>query len=147
TYISADWYWETDTEHRFVMGVDKEGLWGKYMIGKHMWDFPSIDLSEEEWVAHRKMIASRQPVRVFEYRVIFPDGSERWFCTSADTSRDSIGRFWGYRGTTRGHADHKQASMALKASEENIRRLLEHKENASAEDPKRIAREIHVHLE
>ncbi len=146
THISSDWYWETDTEHRFTIGMDKEGMRSKPMLGKRMWDFPSIDLTAEEWEAHRRTLAARQPVKEFEYRVYFPDGSERWFCTNAEPFWDRSGRFCGYRGTSRDITAYKKATLALEKSEKSIRRLLVYKEQAREEERKRIAREIHDDL-
>src|SRR5690606_19420117 len=105
-----------------------------------------IDLTEAEWEEHRRKRLLHQPVTDFEYRVRFPDGNDRWFCTNAEPFWDRSGQFCGYRGSSRDITAHKKASLALKKSEESIRRLLIHKERVREEERKRIAREIHDDL-
>ncbi|MBI3896907.1 MAG: PAS domain S-box protein [Gammaproteobacteria bacterium] len=74
TELSSDWYWEQDDNFRFVFLSDglgqKTGLIGSY-VGKTFWNFPTLNLTQEDWVRHRTKLAKHEPFYDFEMR--FPE--------------------------------------------------------------------------
>src|SRR5258706_3704307 len=59
TELSADWYWEQDSEFRFTdmsLGAKAMGIPAQSFIGKQRWDFPWINMTEEDWAAHRAQL-------------------------------------------------------------------------------------------
>lgn len=98
--VSTDWFWETDTEHRFVeLGQDtkcRDGAAGG-LVGKTRWELADADLSQPHWQAHLATLARRGEFRRFEYRVPNADGTPRWIRISGRPMFED-GVFRGYRG-------------------------------------------------
>ena len=65
TELSSDWYWETDTEHRFVYLSDqvdaRSGVSTVEHMGKRRWEIPNSGVSAAAWDAHRAQLARREP--------------------------------------------------------------------------------------
>ncbi len=60
-----------------------------------------------------------------EYRFLKPDGSITWVSGTAVQLRDATGRLTGYIGTIADFTERKQAELALRESEEKLRRAQE----------------------
>src|SRR6202034_960391 len=103
---ASDWYWETDTDHKFKRMKDYEQLraWGRLpltsRIGLTRWDFAEdVESQPEKWELHRSMLEARQPFRDFVYPAVRFDGSLTYVKVSAKPYFDAKGNFLGYRGT------------------------------------------------
>ncbi len=114
--MASDWFWEQDDQFRFTffssgvatLGLTRAGIVPSTLLGKTRWEMP-IDMTAEQWAAHRSMLEAHQPFRDFEYRLFLSGGAERWFSVNGQPRCDAAGRFVGYRGTARDITERKQA--------------------------------------
>ena len=121
--LSADWYWEEDTEFRMTQmsgGATRTGADISRLIGTRRWERPIVGVSDEQWRLHRGLLEARQEFRDFEYQFRVPSGELRWFTVSGRPIVDAAGRFRGYRGTGRDITRQKVAEQALRKSEERF---------------------------
>lgn len=100
--VSGGWFWETDTEHRFiymsesvreVTGVDPEWHYGKTRQDLGM---PAA-VSQAEWDEHLGMLREHEPFEAFIFQRVAPDGA-KWMQTSGIPVFDGSGGFLGYQG-------------------------------------------------
>jgi PAS domain S-box-containing protein len=102
---AADWYWETDPDHKFTRVTDYErrlalGLAPTSRLGLARWEFATdVESEPEKWELHRSMLEARQPFRDFVYPARRSDGSLFYYKTSGKPVFDANGEFRGYRGT------------------------------------------------
>lgn len=116
TELSADWYWEQDTTHRFVAlsdGADRAGLDVRAALGKTRWEI-GAGISDEAWAEHRCTLDARVPFRDFECTVRRADGEEVWISSSGEPTYDAQGKFAGYHGTTRDQTMRHQTENILR---------------------------------
>ena len=101
----ADWFWETDGEHRFcwfseefnkVLEVPPQRL-----MGKRGWDVVSerMEIDSEQWQAHIADLTAHRPFRDFKYWLEDDHGRARWIKVNGIPRFDAEGSFLGYRGT------------------------------------------------
>lgn len=124
--VSADWFWEMDAELRFSYfshGLERSGIPSDPFIGRHRWELP-IDLTEEEWAAHKAILAARQPFRDFEYPLVAGNGEpRRWYSISGMPLFDA-GRFVGYRGIGRDITQRRQMEDELRGHRDRLQDLV-----------------------
>ncbi|MCR5866135.1 MAG: sensor histidine kinase [Aquincola tertiaricarbonis] len=129
--LSADWYWETDAEHRFVvvgdMLTDLLGDVGaRRFIGRTRWHAYADGASEEEWQRHRRQLEERRPFSNFEYAVRVPGRGVRWVSVSGQPRHDAHGRFLGFHGVGRDVTLRKRTEkMLLSRNAELARQVAE----------------------
>jgi diguanylate cyclase (GGDEF)-like protein/PAS domain S-box-containing protein len=103
--MSSDWFWEQDTEFRFiVMSEDlarKATLSPASTIGKTRWELPVEGVSEAQWNVHRAMLQNREPIEDFVYQLRNDVGELRSFSITGKPVFGPDGAFRGYRGTGR----------------------------------------------
>jgi PAS domain S-box-containing protein len=106
TELSADWYWEQDSEYRFTF-ISKappaaENVISQALIGRSHWDaFPNA-LGREGWDAHRADLAARDPFQNLIVEISNPENSRvSYYSLSGRPVFDAKGKFIGYRGTGR----------------------------------------------
>lgn len=104
---SADWFWETDTDHRFTyLSEDIESKVGvpiDYLLGKSRWEL-ATQLSNNppgHWEQLFAALNTQQPFRDFEYCTRAPNGAVYWFSISGVPFFDAQDEFLGYRGIGR----------------------------------------------
>ncbi len=121
---SADWFWQTDEQHRFVEFRDSAGEVGTFegnsTLGRTRAD---LNLSPEDRPiieAHMAALDRRDPFRNLVYSLVRADGTVRTLRVAGKPVFSSDGRFCGYRGTTQ---DITEEVRARRQAEEN-RRLL-----------------------
>ena len=122
TELSSDWYWEQDADFRFTQLSSKVyefSLDAEEHIGKARWDMPLIGVSDEQWRAHRKMLAAHEPFQDFVYQRHDTHGNLRTISVSGRPVFDEQGHFRGYRGTGRDVTEQKRV-------EEQIRHMAHH---------------------
>jgi len=127
--LSSDWFWEQDAGFRFT------ALWGEMhartgldattTVGKCRWELGILGVSEEQWQAHRELLARHQTFRDFQYQYINVEGELRWLAVSGKPVFAADGGFTGYRGIGRDITSQKLAENALIDSESRLRALLE----------------------
>lgn len=102
TELSSDWYWETDTEDRFVAvtgGAGRQTLPEVVaLLGRRRWEVPGELLQPASWEEHRAQLAAYQPFRDLIVRHGSTAGSQTYVLSSGDPIFDAAGRFCGYRG-------------------------------------------------
>ena len=122
TDLSSDWYWEIDDQFRFTRF---EGCWqGKSvitlqdLIGKTRWDLGAMNLTEEDWAAHRATLEAHLQFKDFEIQRLATVGQSYWISLSGSPVFDAQGRFLGFRGigrdiTTRKLAEDETQRLAF----------------------------------
>ncbi|MDW8469350.1 MAG: PAS domain S-box protein [Burkholderiales bacterium] len=140
---SADWFWETDAEHRFVWMSDSitavTGLAPQAFYGRRRDEIAyDANLGSARWRAHLEALARREPFRDFRYRVTGPDGKERWVQTSGVPYFDRDGVFRGYRGVASDVTHQVELERLAAAADRRLREAVEHLDEpiciADAED-------------
>jgi len=113
TDLSSDWYWEIDDEFRFTRfdgyRQGKSLVPMQDSLGKTRWELGALNLSEEEWAAHRAVLQAHQQFRDFEIQRLDADGRSYWIALSGTPLFDAQGRFCGYRGIGRDVSQRKHA--------------------------------------
>ncbi|MGQ0509702.1 MAG: PAS domain S-box protein [Betaproteobacteria bacterium] len=127
--LTSDFYWETDTEHRFTV-LETGGRFGTVMfvatrIGKTRWEVPSLLPDAAGWRAHRETLRTRKPFRDFETARRGDDGVVHHYSIDGEPVFDGKGRFTGYRGVGRETTSRKLAEHALSRSAGRLRAFLE----------------------
>ncbi|MDE2453146.1 MAG: PAS domain S-box protein, partial [Burkholderiales bacterium] len=123
--LSADWYWETDTEQRLcwiagtppmtgVLGWAQEDL-----IGRRRDEVPFFEAPAIGWDRYREGLERMQALRDLEFRVFGRQGNQvRWVAISGRPRVDAFGEFVGYEGVGRDITERKAAHERLAASEQ-----------------------------
>jgi PAS domain S-box-containing protein len=120
---SADFYWETDADLRYIylspvaersIGMNLDAFMGRTpreVIGD---DF---DAQEELRYIDECMQARRRFQNVEFWRPHAPDGNKMWLRTSGTPYLDETGSFAGFRGSTTVVTDNKRAEVVLRERE------------------------------
>jgi PAS domain S-box-containing protein len=100
--IGNDWFWQTDTEHRFVSYLGYTpitGLPDKGATGVPRWGNASARelLNTEKWDRHKAQLNNHEPFRDFEFEL--KTDPPEWISVSGDPTFDDGGTFTGYQGT------------------------------------------------
>ncbi len=114
--LSSDWFWQQDEHFRFTefSGAFASGFSPPAAsLGKTRWEL-NIDLSAEQWAAHRALLDAHLPFREFEYPITSADGEIRWYSINGEPRFDAAGKFIGYQGTGRNITTHKQTEQELR---------------------------------
>lgn len=102
TQMSSDFFWETDTEHRFTQIVQGSGGMrpdaNVALLGKTPWELPSTSPDASGWAGLRETMNARRPFRDFEFGRAHAGGGVRMFSVSGEPRFGADGRFLGYRG-------------------------------------------------
>jgi len=113
TDLSSDWYWEIDENFRFTNFVGyrdgKSILTQEDSLGKTRWELGALNLSDDDWAAHRRTLESHLPFRDLELQRLDADGKPYWVAVSGTPIFDGKGRFCGYRGIGRDISKRKNA--------------------------------------
>lgn len=81
-----------------------------------------------------------------EYRLMMPNGTIRWIWDRGFPIHDGEGKLYRIAGIAEDITDRKQAEIALRTSQEQLRALSAKAQSAREEEGRRIAREIHDEL-
>jgi PAS domain S-box-containing protein len=101
TELSSDWYWEQDTELRFVLLQNREASTAAAdaeHIGKRRWELAGTTPVNTTWEAHRALLAEREPFRDLVLKRIEKSGALRYIRVAGSPIYDEKGDFAGYRG-------------------------------------------------
>ncbi|MFT3813169.1 MAG: EAL domain-containing protein [Acidovorax sp.] len=117
TQLSSDWFWEQDTEFRFVSfdgsPAHELGVPDGMRYGHTRWDTPHRNVTEAQWRAHRTQLEAHEVFRDFELERAAPDGSSIWASVSGRPIFDAEGRFAGYHGVARNITERKRAEAEI----------------------------------
>jgi len=113
TDLSSDWYWEIDDQFRFTSFAGyREGksiLTQADSIGRTRWELGALNLSDEDWALHRRVLEAHQPFRDLELQRLDAEGQTYWVSVSGAPFFDERGVFKGYRGIGRDISKRKHA--------------------------------------
>ena len=99
--MSADWFWEQDTNFRFKFDSSIPFMVASDDTGKSRREIGDPAMSEERWARHEADLQARVPFRDFRWERIGSDGLRHFMSTNGDPIFDHNGAFAGYRGTGR----------------------------------------------
>lgn len=123
--LSADWYWETDGQHRFswlagsVLPITSLGWTPDDIVNKRRDEVAFLEPPAEGWEQFHKRLDRREPFRDLELHARSRDGRLwRWMAVSGRPRHDARGRFLGYEGVGRDISERKAAHDRLAASEQ-----------------------------
>jgi PAS domain S-box-containing protein len=129
--LAADWYWQTDDEHRLIeLGPVARQLVGTrvdQVLGRPRWEAFADGASDTEWAAHRADLDARRPFRGFEFAVRSTgSGGQglRWVAVSGVPRTDAKQQFLGYHGVGRDITLKKRAEGLLLSRNEQLERLV-----------------------
>lgn len=115
--LSADWYWATDAEHRFLEPDDelrrRFGSTAEASQGRTRWEVYANALPALQWRAHRADMDAGRPFHGLEFQAARSDGSLIWVSISGAPRHDESGRFLGYHGVGRDITLRKKAEQLL----------------------------------
>ena len=135
--ISFEWFWEQNTELRYTWFSDTVGRPGLTfdLIGLTRWEMVTEGVTEEQWAAHKTLLARRETFRDFRYIRTGDDGAVHHISVNGKPIFDEHGRFCGYRGAGREITAEVRAAEALlranveteaaRAEAESLRQLAE----------------------
>jgi signal transduction histidine kinase len=121
--VASGWFWETDSEHRFVMlsaGRADEQLSQEGLLGRTRWDIGEAEGAD--WAGHMADLDARRAFRDFQYFRKGRDGRLRAIRSSGTPYFDGRGAFLGYRGISSDATEEIERRAALARVEERAER-------------------------
>ncbi len=125
--MSSDWFWQQDDQFRFTEfsgAFANEFTPSADSLGRTRWQL-RIDLTPEQWAAHRAVLDAHLPFRNFEYPITNDAGETRWYSINGDPLFDDTGQFTGYHGTGSNITTRKQAESALREANAHLEERIE----------------------
>lgn len=128
--LAADWYWQTDAEHRLLpLSSEQQQRIGAELAerieGRTRWDVHRDALSPEQWAEHRADLDARRPFRSLQLEIGAGDGRWLWISLSGLPRFDGSGRFLGYHGVGRDITARQQAQALLLRHNEALQRAVD----------------------
>jgi diguanylate cyclase (GGDEF)-like protein/PAS domain S-box-containing protein len=121
--MTSDWYWEQDKDFRFTHmsegHLTRIGVQEDKRLGRTRWELDFLDITPEQWEAHKSDLEAHKPFRNFEYRWLDANGREFYISVSGDPVFDANGEFSGYRGVGTDITQRKQYEARIKELAEN----------------------------
>ena len=121
--VSAEWVWQTDTEHRLVglsTNLPHMKRIGVTRVGTRRWEQVNARALSCTWAEHIADLKARREFRGFEY-----EGNGFASRVSGRPRFDARGKFLGYRGTGIDITARQRATERLSESELTFRELFE----------------------
>ena len=129
TALSADWFWETDTEHRITWltgGATVLGFFGSGLaFGKRLWELPGVELDGRAFTAHLEQLGRQAPFFELELARTHASGSRQVHVVSGQPRYDAAGAFLGYRGVGRDVTERRRGERELAAAKERLELALD----------------------
>ena len=128
--LAADWYWQTDAEHRLLpLDAEQQQRIGAEMNerveGRTRWDTHRESLSAQQWAEHRADLDARRPFRSLQLEIDGGGGRWLWISLSGLPRHDAAGRFLGYHGVGRDITSRQQAQQLLLRHNETLQRAVD----------------------
>ena len=127
--LAADWYWQTDAEHRLLPFSAEQhrrvgAMLAERIEGRTRWDAHREALTAPQWAEHRADLDARRPFRSLQLEVDAGDGRWLWMSISGLPRFDAAQRFIGYHGVGRDITARKQAERLLLRHNEELQRAV-----------------------
>ena len=125
--MSADWYFETDSGHRFTRFVAaQQGPVPRVaVLGKTWSELPGVESGDSRWTALRNALQDNTPIRDFEFSWRDVRGRLHYLLINAEPILGLGGRLRGWRGLGRDCTAQKEAEQALNASESQLAAIID----------------------
>jgi diguanylate cyclase (GGDEF)-like protein/PAS domain S-box-containing protein len=126
TSLSADWFWETDAQHRVSWlsgGSAVAALFGNEMAhGRRLWEVPGVAVEPRALVDHFERLEELDAqMPFFDFVISRSDAGERRMHRITGKPRyDAQGRFLGYRGVGQDITEKRRAEHALGEAKERL---------------------------
>jgi diguanylate cyclase (GGDEF)-like protein/PAS domain S-box-containing protein len=124
TELSADWFWETDAEHRvtWISGGTPVATFfgGTPTYGKRFWELPRIAVEPRALQSLLEGLGERLPFFDLEMTRTDERGARLIHIISGHSRKDAHGRFLGYRGVGRDVTEQRRAERALAEAKERL---------------------------
>ncbi|MDB5805663.1 MAG: domain S-box [Betaproteobacteria bacterium] len=127
TELSSDFFWEQDTDFRFVQLTELGGSDGSkpVRLGTRPWENPASLLDAAAWAEHRATLEAHLPFRDVENPVLSPVGRVLWRSINGKPLFSADGSFIGYRGVGHDITARKEAEEYIQESKRMYRRVVE----------------------
>lgn len=121
--LAADWYWETDAQHRLAWtsgGGPLHDLRAQDLLGRRHDQIDAFQASADGWGRLHAAMDSGKPFRDMEFQVGPPGAGAApvWVAISGRPRRDAAGRPAGYEGVGHDITERKRAHERLRASDQ-----------------------------
>jgi PAS domain S-box-containing protein len=128
--VSGDWFWETDSAHRFTRfaggSTDLLPIRLTSILGQTRWEAAKGDPARDaEWQRHKTDLDSHLPFRRFRYSISLPAGGHLFVSASGKPVFDDAGDFVGYHGTAVDETVIVQARRRAEQAEALLRSAIE----------------------
>jgi PAS domain S-box-containing protein len=125
--LSADWYWETDENHRLTeFGPVLRQMLGERAdkaLGRTHWQAFRYGASDEEWTVHKEDLRTHRPFRDFVFAI--RSQGMRWVSLGGRPRRNAKGEFIGYHGVGRDITLAKRAERVLLQRNRELEHLVQ----------------------
>lgn len=130
TALSADWFWETDTEHRLSWIAGGQSMLKLFRsslaYGQRPWEIPGIKVVDGALEPHLAALEARAPFHELELCRTSGEGERAsYHLISGEPRLDGQGRFAGYRGVGRDVTDKVGAANALRRAKDRLEMALD----------------------
>jgi len=126
TALSADWFWETDAQHRIRWisgGPAVAALFGAELAhGRRLWEIPGVTVEPRALVEHFERLQELDAqMPFFDFLISRSDAGERRAHRITGKPRyDAAGGFLGYRGVGQDITEKLRAERALGEAKERL---------------------------
>ena len=129
TALSADWFWETDPEHRITWlsgGGPVAMLFGNApTFGKRFWEIPRVEVDPRALEALRERLGQELPFFDLEIARADERGARQVHIISGHAWRGPDGRLAGYRGVGRDVTEQRRAERGLWLAKQRLEMALD----------------------
>jgi diguanylate cyclase (GGDEF)-like protein/PAS domain S-box-containing protein len=126
TTLSADWFWETDAQHRVSWlsgGSATAALFGVELVhGRRLWEVPGVVVEPRALVEHFERLQQLDAqLPFFDFVISRSDaGGRRVHSVTGKPRYDAAGKFLGYRGVGQDITEKRRADSALAEAKERL---------------------------
>ncbi|HKC30419.1 MAG TPA: PAS domain-containing protein, partial [Burkholderiales bacterium] len=129
TELSADWFWETDAQHRITWisaGGSVATFFGNMpTFGKRFWEIPRVEVEPRALEAHLERLGEQLPFFDLEIQRTDERGARLIHIISGQSRVTPRGHFLGYRGVGRDVTEQRRAERAVFEAKERVELALD----------------------
>src|SRR5947209_18106427 len=129
TELSADWFWEPDSEHRITWlsgGGPVATLFGSTpTYGRRFWEIPRVEVDPKALEAHLERLGKELPFFDLEIARADERGARQVHIISGQSRRGADGTFLGYWGVGRDVTEQRRAETHAFAAKERLEMALD----------------------